>query len=49
MNLLVVGASYRTAEVGMLERLAVAPADLSATLARLLSAAYVGEAVVLST
>jgi glutamyl-tRNA reductase len=49
VNLLVVGASYRTAEVGMLERLAVAPADLPTTLARLLSAAYVGEAVVLST
>ncbi|HWH00569.1 MAG TPA: glutamyl-tRNA reductase [Pilimelia sp.] len=49
MNLLVVGASYRTAPVALLERLAVPPADLPRTLARLLAQAYVGEAVVLST
>ncbi|HEX7744890.1 MAG TPA: glutamyl-tRNA reductase [Micromonosporaceae bacterium] len=49
MNLLVVGASYRTAPVAMLERLAVADSDLRATLDRLLAQPYVGEAVVVST
>ncbi|MDG4833563.1 glutamyl-tRNA reductase [Solwaraspora sp. WMMD1047] len=49
MNLLVVGASYRTAPVGTLERLAVAPADLPDFLGRLLALPYVGEAVVVST
>nr|MDT0658290.1 glutamyl-tRNA reductase [Micromonospora sp. DSM 115978] len=49
MNLLVVGASYRTAPVGSLERLAVAPADLPMFLRRLLAQPYVGEAVVVST
>lgn len=49
MNLLVVGASYRTAPVATLERLAVSPADLDRTLERLLAQPYVGEAVVLST
>lgn len=49
MNLLVVGASYRTAPVAMLERLAVAEADLGTILDRLLAQPYVGEAVVVST
>jgi glutamyl-tRNA reductase len=49
VNLLVVGASYRTAPVAVLERLAVAPAALPRALARLLAAPYVGEAAVLST
>ncbi|MBO4205480.1 glutamyl-tRNA reductase [Micromonospora echinofusca] len=49
MNLLVVGASYRTAPVATLERLAVAPADLTRTLDRLVAQPYVGEAVVVST
>ncbi|MEV4760746.1 glutamyl-tRNA reductase [Micromonospora sp. NPDC049559] len=49
MNLLVVGASYRTAPVAILERLAVAPNDLTPILDRLLAQPYVGEAVVLST
>jgi glutamyl-tRNA reductase len=49
MNLLVVGASYRTTPVSLLERLAVPPADLPRILDRLLSQAYVREAVVVST
>ncbi|MEV1287112.1 glutamyl-tRNA reductase [Micromonospora sp. NPDC049679] len=49
MNLLVVGASYRTAPVAMLEQLAVAPGELTATLGRLLAQPYVREAVVVST
>ena len=49
MNLIAVGASYRTAPVGTLERLAVAPADLPVILDRLVSQPYVGEAVVVST
>jgi glutamyl-tRNA reductase len=46
VNLLVVGASHRTAPVSVLERLTVAPAEM---LAQLLAQNYVGEAVVLST
>ena len=49
MNLLVVGVSYRTAPVAMLEQLAVPPADLTRILDRLVAQPYVGEAVVLST
>lgn len=49
MNLLVVGASYRTAPVAVLERLAVTPDQTPWMLGQLLSQAYVGEAVVLST
>ncbi|GAA0817569.1 glutamyl-tRNA reductase [Spirilliplanes yamanashiensis] len=49
MNLLVVGASYRTAAVGTLERLAVPEPDVAAILGRLVAQPYVGEAVVLST
>ncbi|RKR88762.1 glutamyl-tRNA reductase [Micromonospora pisi] len=49
MNLLVVGASHRTAPVAMLERLSVSTADLPRILDRLLAQEYVGEAVVVST
>jgi glutamyl-tRNA reductase len=49
VNLLVVGASHRTAPVSVLERLTVAPAETPAMLAQLLVQTYVGEAVVLST
>jgi len=49
MNLLVVGASYRTAPVATLERLAVGSADLGHTIGRLLVQPYVGEAVLVST
>ena len=49
MNLLCVGASYRTADVATLEQLAITPADLTAMLQRLIAQPYVGEAVVLST
>ena len=48
VNLLVVGASYRTAPVATLERLAV-PRRPHQTLERLLAQPYVGEAVVVST
>ena len=49
MNLLCVGASYRTADVGTLERLAITTAELPAMLKNLISQRYVGEAVVVST
>jgi glutamyl-tRNA reductase len=49
VNLLVVGASYRTTPVSTLERLAVPRPDLPGALARLLARAYVHEAVILST
>ena len=49
MNLLSVGASYRTAGVDTLERLTIAGADIPAVLQRLVAQPYVGEAVVLST
>ena len=49
MNLLVVGASYRTAEVSTLERLTVGPGGLAALLQRLVAQPFVGEAVVVST
>ncbi|GIG85522.1 glutamyl-tRNA reductase [Plantactinospora endophytica] len=49
MNLLVVGASHRTAPVAILERLAVSGTELPEMLARLLAQPYVGEAVVVST
>ncbi|SCL13899.1 glutamyl-tRNA reductase [Micromonospora rhizosphaerae] len=49
MKLLVVGASYRTAPVATLEQLAVAPADLTRTLDRLVAQPYVAEAVLVST
>ena len=49
MNLLVVGASYRTAPVALLERLAVPQTDVPEILAALLAGQYVREAAVLST
>ncbi|BCJ53866.1 glutamyl-tRNA reductase [Actinoplanes sp. NBRC 14428] len=49
MNLLSVGASYRTAGVGTLERLTIAGSDIPGVLQKLVAQPYVGEAVVLST
>jgi len=49
VNLLSVGASYRTAGVDTLERLTIAGTDIPAVLQRLVAQPYVGEAVVLST
>ncbi|GIJ29336.1 glutamyl-tRNA reductase [Micromonospora qiuiae] len=49
MKLLVVGASYRTAPVATLERLAVPPASLARMLDRLVAQPYVSEAVLVST
>jgi glutamyl-tRNA reductase len=49
MNLLVVGASYRTADVALLERLSVLPGNQEAVLAELLKREHITEAVVLST
>jgi glutamyl-tRNA reductase len=47
--LLSVGASYRTADVGTLERLTIAADEVPALLQKLVAQPYVGEAVVLST
>jgi len=49
VNLLVVGASHHTAELALLERLAVPGAGLPDTLAELLQQEHVTEAVTLST
>ena len=49
MNLLSVGASYRTADVGTLERLTIPADEVPALLQKLVAQPYVGEAVVLST
>ncbi|GIE97819.1 glutamyl-tRNA reductase [Paractinoplanes rishiriensis] len=49
MNLLSVGASYRTADVSTLERLAIGEEDVPRLLHKLVGQPYVGEAVVLST
>ena len=49
MNLLSVGASYRTADVSTLERLTIAGDAVPELLRRLVGQPYVGEAVVLST
>jgi glutamyl-tRNA reductase len=49
VNLIVVGVSYRTAPVSVLERLSASPAEVPQLLAQLLTQAYVGEAMVLST
>ncbi|WP_433370998.1 glutamyl-tRNA reductase [Actinoplanes sp. CA-142083] len=49
MNLLSVGASYRTADVSTLERLTIAEQAVPALLQKLVSQPYIGEAVVLST
>lgn len=49
MNLLVVGASHRTADVALLERLSVMPGRQEAVLRDLLRREHVSEAVTLST
>jgi glutamyl-tRNA reductase len=49
VNLLVVGVSYRSAPVAVLERLAVPGPETPQVLAALLAQEYVGEALVLST
>jgi len=49
VNLLCVGASYRTADVGTLERLAVPEAEIVGMLHQLVAQPYVAEAVVVST
>ena len=49
MNLLSVGASYRTADVATLERLVIADNALPGLLDKLVAQPFVGEAVVLST
>jgi glutamyl-tRNA reductase len=49
VNLLSVGASYRTADVGTLERLAIGDDALPSVLQRLVDQPFVAEAVVLST
>jgi glutamyl-tRNA reductase len=49
VNLLSIGASYRTADVGILERLAIAEDAIPSLLQRLTAQPYVGEAVLLST
>jgi glutamyl-tRNA reductase len=49
VNLLSVGASHRTADVGTLEQLSIPEADIAGILQRLVAQPYVGEAVVVST
>ncbi len=49
MNLLSIGASYRTADVAVLERLAIPESAVPDLLQRLVAQPYVGEAVVVST
>lgn len=49
MNLLVVGASHRTAEVALLEQLSIPAPDTAGVLGALLRRQHVTEAVVLST
>ncbi|GIE27894.1 glutamyl-tRNA reductase [Actinoplanes italicus] len=49
MNLLSIGASYRTADVAVLERLAIPESGVPELLQRLVAQPYVGEAVVVST
>ena len=49
MNLLSVGASYRTADVGTLERLVIPDGALPEVLQRLIAQPFVGEAVMVST
>jgi glutamyl-tRNA reductase len=49
VNLLVVGVSYRSAPVAVLERLAVPNTEVAQVLGSLVSQEYVGEALVLST
>jgi glutamyl-tRNA reductase len=49
MNTLVVGLSYRTAPVSLLERVALAPDEVPVLTRKLLTSRYVSEVVVLST
>jgi glutamyl-tRNA reductase len=49
VNLLSIGASYRTADVAVLERLAIPESTVPELLQRLVAQPYVGEAVVVST
>ncbi|MEU4618673.1 glutamyl-tRNA reductase [Actinoplanes sp. NPDC023801] len=49
MNLLSIGASYRTADVAVLERLTIPESSVPELLQRLVAQPYVGEAVVVST
>ncbi|MFC4067319.1 glutamyl-tRNA reductase [Actinoplanes subglobosus] len=49
MNLLSIGASYRTADVAVLERLVIPEPAVADLLQRLVAQPYVGEAVVVST
>ncbi|MEU4158512.1 glutamyl-tRNA reductase [Actinoplanes sp. NPDC026670] len=49
MNLLSIGASYRTADVAVLERLVIPESSVPDLLQRLVAQPYVGEAVVVST
>ncbi|MEU4687315.1 glutamyl-tRNA reductase [Actinoplanes sp. NPDC023714] len=49
MNLLSIGASYRTADVAALERLAIPESAVPGLLQKLVAQPYVGEAVVVST
>ncbi|MEV6344557.1 glutamyl-tRNA reductase [Actinoplanes sp. NPDC051851] len=49
MNLLSIGASYRTADVAVLERLSISEPAVPDILQKLLAQPYVSEAVVLST
>ena len=49
MNLLSIGASYRTADVAVLERLAIPDTAVPELLQKLVAQPYVGEAVVVST
>jgi glutamyl-tRNA reductase len=49
MNLIVVGASYRSASVALLEKLSLSPGELPGALSSLLSDAHVAEVAMLST
>ncbi|MFI1991331.1 glutamyl-tRNA reductase [Actinoplanes sp. NPDC020271] len=49
MNLLSIGASYRTADVAVLERLTIPDAEIPQFLQKLLAQPYVSEAVLVST
>jgi glutamyl-tRNA reductase len=49
VNILVVGVSHRTADVGLLERVTLQPGELTDLLGRLLGQPYVREAMVVST
>lgn len=49
MNLLSIGASYRTADVAVLERLSIPEAEIPRLLQKLVAQPYVSEAVLVST